>query len=187
MFDVYLMICPILFFDCIIIYWRYIFIRPIPFDKEIQPELIINSNYWGYLLLPFLFFVIPYAWLIVLTQDNTNLKLIPFIVCSVLTIISIYLLFRHGYKRYYLTNSGITVLNLATSIHVTYPIDTIKGYSYRIGFRGPNSYNVLLPNNKRIGFDESVIKDINSFKAYFKKHGIQYYEYDSLTGFNYKK
>ncbi len=186
MLQVYLMIGSIILFDAIILFCRHVFNRPVPFDNEVNAEVTLNSNNLGYLLLPFLFFVFPYAWLTILTQENPHFVLVPFFVCSLLTAIGVMLLIKFGYKRYYLATDGITVLNLAKMSYVHYPLASIKGYRYKSGYRIPDSYDVILAN-KRIGFEVSSIKDVNSFREYFERHDIPYYEYDWLTGNDYRK
>ncbi len=184
--DIFLMLIPAILFDLITLFFIFIYKRKIPFDDEIQPELIINPNYWGYLVFPFVFFI-PYAWLIGLTQDNPDLVMLPFLIFSLVIIISIPLFFYFGFKRYYFTGKGIVVLNLVSSKYKFYATETIKAYYYRVGIRGSNTYGVVFVNNGKITFDAFQIKDKKKFVEYFKKRNIKYYEYDSLTDNFYLK
>jgi|GEM_PF-4551966 len=186
MLQVYLMIGPILLFDAVILLCRHVFNRPVPFDHEINAEVILNSNNLGFLLLPFLFFIFPYAWLTILIQDKPQLALVPFFTCSLLTAVGIMIIIRYGYKRYYLTEQGITILNLSKMSYRQYPMDAIKSYRFRSGYRLPDRYDVML-SDRRIVFEVSSIQDVGRFREYFERHRIPYYEYDWLTGNDYRR
>ena len=185
MTEVYFLISLIVITDGVILYCKYIFDRPNKLDQQLKPDLIIGSDYWDLIALP-LIFVLPFVWLQGWTQTKKELYLLPFFIISILTIISLILVLNHRLKRYYLTDKGIVVLNLLTNHILTIPIDSIKGFSYRQGYRSSPSY-LVASAQKRINISVRQIKNIQVFKDYFAKHNIQYYEYDWLTGNDYKK
>jgi hypothetical protein len=185
MTEVYYLIALIILVDGIILFCKFLFDRPNIFDREPKPNLVIRTNLGDYLLFPLLF-VFPFSWLVVLTQDKANLYFLPFTITTVLAAISLALLIRYGFKRYYLTEKGIIVFNVMTNKYTITPIDEIKGYTFRRGFRSPPTY-IVVTNNKKIGFTASQIKDLPQFKNYFKTHNISYYEYDWLAGNAFKK
>ncbi|HUM53615.1 MAG TPA: hypothetical protein PK431_17475 [Chitinophagales bacterium] len=185
MTKVYFLISLIVVTDGVILYCKYIFDRPNSLDKELKPDLIIGSDYWDLLVLP-LIFVLPFVWLQGWTETIKELYFLPFLVISILTVLSLFLALKYRLKRYYLTDNGIVILSLFTNQILTIPIDTIKGYSYRQGYRSAPSY-LVASVQKRINISVRQIKNIQVFIDYFKRHNIQYYEYDWLTGNDYKK
>lgn len=186
MSDTFLIFAPAILFDLVTLFFIFIYRQRIPFDEETKPEIIINSNYWGYLLFPYVF-IIPCGWLVALTQDNPNLKFLPFLIFSLVIMISIPLFFYFGFKRYYFTSKGIFVLNLVSGKYKFYAIETIKGYYYRMGIRSSDTYGVVFMNNTKISFDAFQIKNKKKFIEYFEKLNLKYYEYDSLTDNFYLK
>ena len=121
-----------------------------------------------------------------MTQSNEKLYLLPFIIIIVLTFVTLVKVLKHRLKRYYLTDQGIVILNLFTSKHFIISTDKILGYSYRESYNDSPSY-LVGTSQLNISFSVRQIKSIEQFKNYFKKHNIQYYEYDWLTGNDYKK
>lgn len=183
--EVYFLISLIVITDGVILYCKFLFDRPNKLDQELNPDLIIGSDYWDLIALP-LIFVLPFVWLQVWTQTKKELYFLPFLVISLLTILSLILVLKHRLKRYYLTDKGIVILNLLTNQILAIPTDKIQGFSYRQGYRSSPSY-LIATSLKRINVSVRQIKNIQVFKDYFKKHNIQYYEYDWLTGNDYKK
>ena len=185
MTEVYFLISLIIITDGIIFYCKYLFDKPHILDKDLQPDLIIGSNYWDSFALP-LVFVLPFFWLQIWTRNNPNLYFLPFVLITILTITALILLIKYRFKRYYLTDKGIIILNLFTNKYFTINIGDVKGYSYRKGYRSSPCY-IVATSQKGINFSVRQIKNIAIFKDYLKKHNIQYYEYDLLTGNDYKK
>jgi hypothetical protein len=185
MTEVYFLISLIVITDGVILFFKQVLDRPNKLDQDLKPTLIISSDYWDTLALP-LIFILPFVWLQGWTQTNKELYFLPFIVISILTIVSLYLVLRHRLKRYYLTDNGIVILNLLTSRLQTISIEKIHGYSYRQGYRSSPSYLVATTLSK-ISISVRQIKNIVAFKDYFKRHNIQFYEYDWLTGNDFKK
>ena len=185
MTEVFFLLSLIVITDGIILYAKFVYDRPHTLDKELKADLIIGSDFWDSLALPFIF-VLPFVWLQVYTQSKAELYFIPYIVICILTIISLFLLLKHRFKRYYLTNNGIVILNLLSNKYLTIQTDNIKGYSYRKRFRGSPIY-LVATSQRKLYFSVRQIKSIALFKDYFKRHNVQYYEYDWLTGNNYKK
>lgn len=186
MIEVYFLISLIVVTDGIILGCKYMYDKPNILDKELQPDLIIGSDYCDSLILPFIF-IFPFGWIWGLVKERPDLYFLPFLIISILTIISLILLIRYRFKRYYLTDKGIIKLNLLTNAYsVIMQIDKIIGYSYRSGYRSPN-YFLVATNQGKINFNTRQIKNLTLFKDYFKKHNIQYYEYNWLTGYDYEK
>jgi len=185
MTEVYFLISLVIIANGVTLFFKQLLDRPNKLDQDLKPTLIIGSDYWDILALP-LIFILPFVWLQGWTQTNKELFFLPFILISILTIVSLYLALRHRLKRYYLTDNGIIILNLLTSKLQTISIENIHGYSYRQGYRSSPSYLVATTLSK-IKISVRQIKDITAFKDYFIKHSIQYYEYDLLTGNDYKK
>lgn len=185
MTEVYFLIALIVVTDGIILYCKYLFDRPNKLDNELNPDIIIGSDYWDLLALP-LIFILPFVWLQGLTQTKTGLYFLPFLVIGFLAIISLVLVLKLRLKRYYFTDKGIVILNLLTKQTQQILTSSIKSYSYRQGYRSSPSY-LVATSQKRLNISVRQIKSPQVFKDYFKRHNIQYYEYDLLTGNDYKK
>lgn len=183
--EVYFIVFLIAITDGTILFCKYLLDKPNILDKELNADLIIGSYSWDYLALPIIF-IFPFVWMLVWTQENPDLYLLPFVITFILTAGSLILLVKYRFNRYYLTDKGIVILNLLTKKHLTLAIDKVKGYSYRQGYRSSPNY-LVATSQKNINFSVKQIKNIPLFKEYFKKHNIPYYEYDWLTGNDYKK
>jgi len=142
MTEVYFLISLIVLTDVVILYCKYHFDRPNRLDKELKPDLIIGSDYWDILALP-LIFVLPFVWLQGLVETSNNLYLLPFLIICILTIISMLLVLRYRFKRYYLNNNGIVILNLFTNEILKIPLEKIQGYIFHHGVRSPSYYHVV--------------------------------------------
>ena len=185
MTEVYFLISLIVLTDIVILYFIYHFDRPNKFDKELKPDLIIGLDNWDLLALP-LIFVIPFVWLQGVLQTINNWYLLPFMIICILTIVSLFLVLRYRFNRYYLNNNGIVILNLFTNQILKISIEKIQGYIFHKGVRSPGRY-IVVTEGKKIKLSVRQIKNIKVFKDYFKKHEIQFYEHDWITGIDDKK
>lgn len=183
--DTYYLIGMLVLFDGLILACKYYFDRPLELDKELKPDLIINSDYFDLLAIPFIYFF-PFIWLKVWTKDNIGLFPIPYLVIGFLFVLTVFLLFRSRFIRIYFSDNGIAIFNLFTKQLNSIPISDILGYSLRKGFRSPSSY-LIVTSYKKFTVSSNQIRNLKTFKQYFDKHNIPYYEYDLLTGNDYKK
>lgn len=184
MLEVYFLILLILFIDGFILYCKYTFDKPHKFDIELSPILTVSSDYLDMLALPFIF-VFPFGWLIALTQSNSSLRILPFVITILLSIVAVLYVVKRLFKRYYFTDEKIIILNLVTKTYTSIPISAVNGYSYRRGYKGSKFY-FISSSLKNINISYSRVKNHTLFHDYFKKRNIQYYEYDWLTGNDYK-
>jgi hypothetical protein len=182
--EVYFLISLIVITDGIILFCKFRYNRPHVFDKDLNPVLIIGSDYWDLLALP-LIFVLPFVWLQNWLQAYKTLYFLPFSIISVLLLFSLIMLLRHRLKRYYFTDNGIVILNLFTNQFLIIPKDQVQGYSYKKSLRGSPAY-LVVTTAKKFYFNIRQIKNLELFKEYFTKQNIPYYEFDWLTGHDYK-
>ncbi len=185
MIQVYYLLALLVIVDGIILCCKYVVDIPNKLDTELKPDLIIKSKFWDTLAWP-LIFVIPFGWTYGVTETKKNLYALPYILFSFFAIILLIVLLKHRFKRFYLSDTGIVVYNLLSQKSIKIPIENILKYTYRTGYRSRPCY-IVTTRYKKFSFSEGQIKDVSKFKAYFRKHNIQFYEYDSLTGYDYKK
>ena len=185
MIQVYFIALIIVFIYGILLYCRLVFDKPNNLDKDLKPDLIIGFDYWDSLALPFLM-IFPFSWILVWSQSHEELSLLPFIITILITTFILILLLKYRFNRYYFTNEGIVILSLLTKKVTTISIDKIVGYSYRPSTKDSPSF-LIVTKQKKIHINTRQIKNIPLFKDYFKKHKIDYFEYDWLTGNDYKK
>jgi len=154
-------------------------------DPETKIYLVINPDYINFLLYPLAILfacgciygpLSGYAW--------------GSMAAGLLAVLLelLYTLFIVGtqIKKYYFTDSGITILNIVTNKYLDIPLATIKGYSFHRGSSGEHSY-FIISTVKNLVIVMKRIKDPDAFKKYFADNQKQYYEYDWVTGNDYPK